>query len=63
MCFLFQQNFHKLVIYLKEYVEDRGKEKVGGGAEAEGMKHLETFLPNGNFLEVSSFRSNFWKIS
>lgn len=50
------------MIYLKEYVEDRGKEKVGGGAEVEGMKYLEIFLLNGNFLEVFLFRSNFWKI-
>lgn len=52
MCFLSQLNFHKLVIYLEKYVADKQKKR-----------HLETFLPNGNFLEDSSFRSNFWKIS
>ena len=41
---------------LEKYIADKQKKKGEGG-------HLEVFLPNGNFLEVSSFRSNFWKIS
>lgn len=55
MCFLSPLNFHKFVTYLEKYIADKQKKKQKG--------HLEVFLPNGNFLEVSSFRSNFWKIS